>query len=80
MTARLALDLSALFDIAIGLAVCVRRLTRRALQIMLATALVYLLVGTVSAPQLWIDPLGPYVKIIPMLVAAGLTLAILDER
>ena len=80
MTARLALDFSALFDIAIGLALCVRRLTRRALQIMLATALLYLLVGTVSAPQLWIDPLGPYVKIIPMLVAAGLTLAILDER
>jgi hypothetical protein len=79
-TARLALDFSAVFDIVIGLALCVRHLTRRVLQIMLATALVYLLVGTISAPQLWIDPLGPYVKLIPMLVATGLTLAILDER
>jgi uncharacterized protein YbjT (DUF2867 family) len=78
--ARWALDLGALFDIAMGLALCVRRLTRRVLQIMLAVTPIYLLVGTVTAPQLWFDPLGPYVKIIPMLVATVLTLAIVDER
>jgi hypothetical protein len=69
-----------LFDIAVGLAVCVRRFTRRALQLMLVVASVYLLTGTVTAPELWLDPLGPYTKIIPALLAMLLTLAILDER
>ena len=69
-----------LFDIAVGLAVCVRRYARRALQLMLVVASAYLLVGTVTAPELWLDPLGPYTKIIPALLATAFTLAILDER
>jgi len=64
----------------LGLAVCVRRLTRRALQLMLIVALVYLVVGTITAPELWLDPLGPYTKIIPSLLATVFTLAVLDER
>ncbi len=40
----------------------------------------YLLIGTALAPQLWADPLGPFLKIIPMLIATLFTLAILDER
>ena len=69
-----------LFDIAVGVAVCVRRFTRRALQLMLVVATAYLAVGTVTAPELWLDPLGPYTKIIPALLATLFTLAILDER
>ena len=41
---------------------------------------VYLLIGTMLAPQLWLDPLGPLLKIVPMLIATLFTLAILDER
>jgi hypothetical protein len=40
----------------------------------------YLAIGTALSPQLWSDPLGPLLKIIPMLVATLFTLAILDER
>jgi hypothetical protein len=47
---------------------------------MLLATVGYLLVGTLTAPQLWFDPLGPYTKIVPMLVATLFTLAILDER
>jgi len=36
--------------------------------------------GDWLAPQLWFDPLGPLMKIIPMLVGTALTLAIMDER
>jgi hypothetical protein len=36
--------------------------------------------GTVLAPQLWIEPLGPFTKMVPLLVATLFTLAILDER
>lgn len=78
--AELLLVVGSLFDIALGLAVCVRRLTRRTLQLMLIVALVYLVVGTITAPELWFDPLGPYTKIIPSLLATVFTLAILDER
>jgi uncharacterized protein YbjT (DUF2867 family) len=69
-----------LFDIAIGFAVLVRRFTRRALQFMLAVSAGYLLIGTIAAPEVWSDPLGPYTKIIPVLVATVFTLAILDDR
>jgi uncharacterized protein YbjT (DUF2867 family) len=78
--AELLLVVGSLFDIALGLAVCVRRFTRRVLQLMLIVALVYLVVGTITAPALWLDPLGPYTKIIPSLLATVFTLAILDER
>jgi hypothetical protein len=41
---------------------------------------VYLAVGTSLVPQLWADPLGPFLKVIPLLVATLFTLAIMDER
>jgi uncharacterized protein YbjT (DUF2867 family) len=69
-----------LFDILAGLALLVRRFARRALQLMLLVSLSYLAVGTLAAPELWSDPLGPYTKIVPVLVATAFTLAILDER
>jgi uncharacterized protein YbjT (DUF2867 family) len=69
-----------LLDIALGLAVCVRRFARRALQLMLLLSLAYLLIGTVAMSQLWLDQLGPYVKIVPVMLASLFTLAILDER
>jgi hypothetical protein len=58
----------------------VRRFTRTALLLMLATIVVYLACGTALAPALWSDPLGPLVKLIPALLATLFTLAILDER
>ena len=68
------------FDVVLGLLLLVRRFTRTVLVIMLVAAPIYLLIGTVLAPQLWLDPLGPLVKIIPLLVATLFTLAILDDR
>ena len=79
-TAQLVLLLGSLFDIAMGAALCVWHLSKRVLQLMLLVTPIYLLVGTITAPMLWLDPLGPYVKIIPMLLATALTLAIIDER
>src|SRR5262249_37110581 len=69
-----------IFDIVLGAMLLIRRLARPALITMLAATPLYLLVGTATAPQLWIDPLGPFLKIIPMLVAPLLTRAILEER
>lgn len=70
----------AVFDVVLGLLLLWRRATRAVLITMLAVTPVYVLVGTLLAPQLWADPLGPLTKIVPMLVATLFTLAILEER
>ena len=72
--------LGALFDMVMGLLLLVRRLARAVLIVMLIAMALYILTGTILAPQLWLDPLGPLVKIIPMLIATMFTLAILDDR
>jgi uncharacterized protein YbjT (DUF2867 family) len=68
------------FDYAVGLLLLLRPLTRLVLILMLIVTPIYLVVGSVLAPQLWLDPLGPYLKIVPLLFATMLALAILDER
>jgi uncharacterized protein YbjT (DUF2867 family) len=78
--ADVVLVAGSIFDIVLGSLLLVRKFTRAVLITMLAVTPGYLLVGTLSAPQLWFDPLGPYTKVIPMLIATMFTLAILDER
>jgi uncharacterized protein YbjT (DUF2867 family) len=78
--ASLTVILGAWFDVAMGLLLCVRRLARGTLIVMIVATFGYLAAGTLLAPHLWLDPLGPLTKIIPMLVATALTLAIIDER
>ena len=36
--------------------------------------------GALLEPSLWLDPLGPYVKVLPAILLSAATLAILDER
>lgn len=67
-------------DMALGLAVLWRPFARRALLGMLAVSAAYLAGGTLLAPGLWLDPLGPYVKVLPSLALTLAALAILDER
>jgi DoxX-like protein len=40
----------------------------------------YLLAGTVILPRLWAEPLGPMLKIFPIMVLHGVALAILEDR
>jgi uncharacterized protein YbjT (DUF2867 family) len=67
-------------DIALGLLVLVRPFARTALTGMLAVALSYLLGGTLLQPDLWLDPLGPLVKVLPFMPLCLVALATLDER
>jgi len=69
-----------LLDISIGLGIALKRTTRRALWLSIIVSLFYLALGGILLPELWIDPLGPLVKIPPVLIAAFATLAILDDR
>jgi uncharacterized protein YbjT (DUF2867 family) len=71
---------SAASDIVLGSLLLVCRAARAVLLLMLAVPAIYLVAGTVLAPQLWTDPLGPFTKVVPLVVATLFTLAILDER
>jgi uncharacterized protein YbjT (DUF2867 family) len=70
----------ALADIAIGLALVVRRLVRPACLCAAGLALAYSIGATLVVPHLWLDPLGPLVKALPALVLALVGAALLEER
>lgn len=70
----------ALADVAIGVAIAWRPLTRYGLYAALALSLFYIVAGTILRPDLWTEPLGPLLKIVPILVLHLIALAILDER
>ncbi|KER37692.1 nucleoside-diphosphate sugar epimerase [Sphingobium indicum F2] len=70
----------ALADIAIGLAILYRPTTRWGLIGGVAITLFYLIAGTIVLPRLWADPLGPMLKIWPILALNFILLAILEER
>ncbi|HEX4911169.1 MAG TPA: SDR family oxidoreductase, partial [Permianibacter sp.] len=71
--------LSAL-DITLGLAVLFRSSARKACGAMIVVSLLYLIGATIVAPALWLDPMGPLVKVVPAMVLALVTMAVLEER
>jgi uncharacterized protein YbjT (DUF2867 family) len=70
----------ALADIAIGIAIAVRRTSWYGLWGAIGLSLFYAAAGTVLLPELWREPLGPLLKIWPILAAHLVALAILEER
>ncbi|TIN19534.1 MAG: nucleoside-diphosphate sugar epimerase, partial [Mesorhizobium sp.] len=46
----------------------------------IALSLFYLVVGTFLRPDLWNEPLGPFLKVLPIIVLHFVALAILEER
>jgi hypothetical protein len=70
----------ALADIVIGIGIAFRRTARPALYAALAISVVYTILGTVLVPRLWADPLGPMLKIWPIMAFNLLLLAILRDR
>lgn len=70
----------ALADIGVGIGIAFRRFTRHALWAGILLSLAYAVIGTAVAPQLWRDPLGPMLKIWPIVLLMGVALAIEKER
>jgi hypothetical protein len=70
----------ALADIAVGLCIAWRPLTRHGLYGALALSLFYAVAGTILRPDLWIEPLGPLLKIAPIFMLHLVALAIVEER
>ncbi|HET6630332.1 MAG TPA: SDR family oxidoreductase [Woeseiaceae bacterium] len=70
----------ALADMIVGAGMLYRPAARRALYGGIALSIFYLVTGTLLLPELWRDPLGPMMKIWPILVLNIVALMILDER
>ncbi|MFG1270105.1 SDR family oxidoreductase [Xanthobacter sp. DSM 14520] len=82
-TGALALPLAlagALADLSIGLGIAWRRTSRLALLGGAGLSVLYALAATALVPRLWLDPLGPLVKILPVLVLHLQALATLRDR
>lgn len=67
-------------DIALGLMLLWRPFARAACFGMIALTTLYLAIGSWLTPQLWVDPLGPFVKTIPAAVLALVCATLLEER
>jgi hypothetical protein len=70
----------ALADIAIGVGIAFRRTARGALWAAIAISIFYMVAGTFVLPRLWLDPVGPMLKIWPIIVLNLVALAIVDDR
>lgn len=70
----------AIADVALGLGILFRKWVRRAAAGMVAMSVAYLGASLMFAPQLWLDPLGPMLKIFPALLLACVAAALVDER
>ncbi len=67
-------------DIAIGVAIAFRRTTRLGLYAGFFISIAYAIIGSILVPRLWLDPLGPMLKIGPIMVLLLVALAIHEER
>jgi NAD(P)-dependent dehydrogenase (short-subunit alcohol dehydrogenase family) len=75
-----ALVAGAVADICIGVAIAFRRTARKGLYAALALSLAYLATGTILVPRLWIDPMGPMLKIWPVIALNLTAIALLESR
>jgi uncharacterized protein YbjT (DUF2867 family) len=79
-SAALTVVAGALSDLAIGLAIAYRPTSRYGLYAAILISFTYAIIGTILVPRLWADPLGPMLKIWPIIVAHFMALAVLDDR
>ena len=80
MLAQASAALWAVVDIAIASALIWRPTAKAACWAAIATSLFYLIAATVFVPALWLDPLGPLVKVLPALVLALVARIALETR
>ena len=78
--APLTVIAGAIANLMIGVGIAFRRTARSAIYAALLLSLAYMVIGTILVPRLWIDPLGPMVKIWPVLALNLMALAIFEDR
>jgi uncharacterized protein YbjT (DUF2867 family) len=70
----------ALVDIGLGFLILWRTRVRQAAWGMIVVSALYLVGGAILTPQLWADPLGPMLKVVPGMVLALVAAQLVDER
>jgi len=78
--ARTSVAFWAVVDLALAAAVLYRPWAARACLGMLAVSAIYLGAATLFTPGMWADPLGPMVKVLPSMMLAAVTPALLQTR
>jgi uncharacterized protein YbjT (DUF2867 family) len=78
--AALTVIAGALSDLLIGLAIAYRPTSRYGLYAAIAISFAYAIIGSILVPRLWADPLGPMLKIWPIIVLHFAALAVLEDR
>ena len=78
--AKVLIILASIIDMVIGLMFILRPATKIASVAAVIVSSAYLFAGTVFAPSLWLDPLGPFVKIFPVIAAATTLYFLWDDR
>lgn len=78
--ARALVLAGSLADIAIGLGILFRPLLPLALKAGMVLAIAYLAGSLAVRPDLWLDPLGPMLKVLPVLALSAMCLAMSGER
>jgi len=76
---RTVVEAAAIVAIALGLLVCIRRTARLALKGMTLMSLLYIVAGAIWRRDLWLDPLGPLLKMLPVGVLPLAALAMLQK-
>ncbi|MEX0308499.1 MAG: SDR family oxidoreductase [Ruegeria sp.] len=79
-TARASVVFWSLVDIALGLAILWRPWAARVCLAQAVVAALYLFAATLVVPELWLDPLGPLVKILPALMLSLIARPMLESR
>ena len=69
-----------IMDIILGLALLVRRWLVPTCLVMIAVSILYMIVGTIVAPDYWIDPLGPFLKVLSVIALTLVLLATAEDR
>lgn len=70
----------ALCDIVVGLAIGWRRTARAGVIAAFVVTIVYAVIGTALVPHLWTDPMGPMLKVLPILALHLAALGLVDDR
>ena len=78
--AELSVAAGAVADIAVAFLILFRRTAKLGLIAAFLVSIAYIAAGTILLPALWADPLGPMMKVWPILALNLVCLAILDER
>lgn len=80
VAAQVVVVTGSVIDMLLGLAILYRPWARAATLGMVWMSLIYLAGASVLTPALWLDPLGPLVKILPSALLALVAWVVLEER